>query len=135
MSKKLSTSTLRISGWALLALLVSSASLFVSGPVHSQAEATRTLPENGAVVEKPVRSIRIWFDSTPDVDKSELTVEGPGAGLSVQGTHTMGEDDLMARLSGPMPDGEYTIHWKTTDGNGKESEGSYTFTVKRGGGS
>jgi methionine-rich copper-binding protein CopC len=41
----------------------------------------------------------------------------------------------MARLSGPMPDGEYTLHWKTSDSEGEESEGAFTFTVKRGGGS
>lgn len=94
-------------------------------------ESTRTQPENGSVTDKPIRSLRIWFDTAPVVDESEVSISGPVEATKAVGTHTMGENDLMVRISGPMPDGEYTVRWKAAGEDGESNEGSFTFTVKR----
>ena len=79
-----------------------------------------------------VRSVRVWFDEAPDVAESSLTISGPGNRATVEGLHTMRENDLMGRVSVPMPDGEWTMTWATVGADGLERTGSVTFTVDRG---
>jgi methionine-rich copper-binding protein CopC len=93
----------------------------------------RTEPADGAIVSRPPSSLRVWFKRAPDVSKSELKLEGPTGEMKLEGLHTMGEDDLMVRIVGKMIDGEYTAHWKSAGDDGHEREGSWKFTVKRGG--
>lgn len=107
--------------------------VFVASALSAEVEAVKTLPENGAVSDKPVRSLRVWLNEEPDVEQCKLELEGPQGALTVTGLHTMGEKDLMARVAGAMPDGEYTAKWSVTDKDGKVREGTWTFTVKRGG--
>ena len=41
----------------------------------------------------------------------------------------MGEKDLMARVSGRMPDGAYTARWQTAGDDGHVLKGEWTFTI------
>jgi methionine-rich copper-binding protein CopC len=43
----------------------------------------------------------------------------------------MGAKDLMATVSGRMPDGEYTIKWQTVGDDGEVTNGEIEFTLKR----
>ncbi len=88
-------------------------------------------PKDGDTLTRPARSLRVWFEETPVVDKCKLELEGPNGALDVTGLHTMGDDDLMARVSGAMPDGSYTAKWTFVGSDGKEHTGSWTFEVKR----
>ena len=90
-----------------------------------------TTPEDGAALDGPVRTVRVWFDQAPQVSKSALEIAGPGNRAKVEGLHTMGENDLMGRVSGPMPDGEWTMRWTAVGPDGEEQTGSITFTVER----
>lgn len=105
--------------------------LMAPGVLASGLKVLDTSPEDGAVLDRPVRSLRVWFDQAPDVQASELSLAGPaGAELEVTGLHTMGEEDLMARIVGRMPDGEYTATWRV--GSGPDAAtGSWTFEVRR----
>ena len=119
--------------FALAGSLVLSLSLWAAD--DHEPKAVDTLPADGAVVDKPVRSLRVWFDESPDVASAVLTLEGPpGAKAEVTGLHTMGDDDLMARVVGRLPDGEYTAKWSFGDGEGAVT-GSWTFEIRRGGAS
>lgn len=101
-------------------------------PATPAAESeVKTSPADGAELSAPVRSLRVWLDHAPIVEKSSLTLEGPSGVLEVQGLHTMGADDLMARVVGRMPNGKYTAKWTSEDAQGKTSEGSWTFTILR----
>jgi hypothetical protein len=82
------------------------------------------------VLDRPVRSLRIWFDQVPEVAAAEVTLTGPAGELEVAGLHTMGDDDLMARVVGRMPDGEYRATWRIGEGD-DAVEGSWSFVVKR----
>ena len=99
--------------------------------VEGSEAAAKTTPSNGAELTAPARSLRVWLDHTPVVEKSSLSLEGPNGSLEVQGLHTMGADDLMARVVGPMPNGEYTAKWTSEDADGKTSTGTWTFTIQR----
>jgi methionine-rich copper-binding protein CopC len=91
----------------------------------------KTEPAAGAVLTRPVRDLRVFLDAPPVVDQCRLELEGPAEGLAVEGLHTMGANDLMARVVGPMPDGEYTARWSATFEDGKTATGEWTFTIRR----
>ena len=101
------------------------------GPASAQIAATSSTPEDGAALDVPVRTVRVWFDEAPRVDKSTLEITAPGNRARAEGLHSMGENDLMARVVGPMPDGDYTLTWTTTGADGREQTGTITFTVQR----
>lgn len=98
---------------------------------HMKAE--KMSPEEGTVLNSPPRSLRVWFTQDPDLAVSKLELEGPeGAELKVEGVHSMGEKDLMGRVVGRMPNGEYKARWQAAGDDGHVQKGEWTFTVKRG---
>ncbi|MXX75927.1 MAG: copper resistance protein CopC [Holophagales bacterium] len=105
--------------------------LAAAAPPH--LKVSNTSPEDGATLSGPVRTLRVWFNQEPDVPLSKLELTGPTGPLSVEGLHTMGEKDLMARVSGRMPDGSYTAKWQTAGDDGHVLTGEWTFTIDRGG--
>ena len=110
------------------------AGLVVAGfaaPSSAQITLEGSTPVDGAALDGPVRTVRVWFDEAPDVSKSSLTIAGPANRARIEGLHTMGENDLMGRLTGPMPDGEWTMTWTTVGKDGAEQTGTTTFTVQR----
>ena len=112
-------------GFALLAVLVASGA-------YAHIKASKTSPEDGATLSGPVRTLRVWFNREPDVSLSKLELEGPAGPMKVEGLHTMGEKDLMARVSGRMPDGAYTARWQAAGDDGHVLTGEWTFTIDRG---
>jgi len=117
-----------------LALLVSPALTAIAEEDGDESSpVVSTDPEDGAVLSRPARSLRVWFEETPAVETSSLALTGPAGDLEVTGLHTMGENDLMARVVGPMPDGEYTATWRIRQEDGDEVEGTWTFEIQRGG--
>lgn len=117
--------SLRI-GLALLAALL-------AGSAFADLEVSKTSPEDGATLNGPVRTLRVWFNQEPDVPLSKLELEGPAGPMKVEGLHTMGDRDLMARVSGRMPDGVYTARWQTAGDDGRVLTGEWTFTIDRAG--
>ena len=113
-------------GFALLAVLLATAA-------YAHLKASKTSPEDGATLSGPVRTLRVWFNQEPDVPLSKLELEGPAGPMNVEGLHTMGEKDLMARVSGRMPDGAYTARWQTAGDDGHVLTGEWSFTIDRGG--
>jgi copper resistance protein C len=90
-------------------------------------------PEKNATLSRPPQHLRVFFDVEPDPAKSSLKLVGPEGELKTEGLHTMGENDLMARIVGRVADGEYTASWKATGVDGSTSEGQWKFVVKRAG--
>lgn len=112
---------------AILLLVLAAAAL------AADLEVQQVEPEAGSTQTRPPRHLRVWFDQAPDPEKAELELVGPAGALDLEGLHTMGANDLMVRIVGRVPDGEYTAKWKLTDGDGEAHEGEWSFTVKRGG--
>ena len=105
--------------------------LVAGGALAAGPQALDYSPEDGAVLDRPARSLRIWFDQVPEVAAAEITLTGPAGELEVTGLHTMGDDDLMARVVGSMPDGEYHATWRIGEGE-DAAKGSWSFVLKRG---
>ena len=126
-------SVMRLCGFRVVAAVLLMGLVSI-GPVDSaeaQIELRGSTPEDGAALDGPVRTVRVWFDKLPEVAKSTLTISGPGNRAEVEGLHTMGENDLMGRVTGPMPNGEWTMTWTAVAADGEERAGTVTFTVQR----
>lgn len=89
-------------------------------------------PDIGAVLNRPPRTLRLFFDALPDVSRSSLTLLGPDGEYPLRGMHTMAADDLMVEIENPsVPSGSYSVHWTTVVGDDPaEYSGSYQFTVQ-----
>ena len=133
---RMSLATMSCSTLLAVVLMLAAAPALAVGATTANAEDAAIVkdatPKDGATLSRPARSLRVWFADTPVVDKCKLELEGPSGTLDVTGLHTMGDDDLMARVSGAMPDGSYTARWTFVGSDGKEKTGSWTFEVKRG---
>jgi len=100
-------------------------------PAAAQIKIAGSTPEDGAELDGPVRTVRVWFDQAPVVAESTLTLSGPGNRAEIEGIHTMGENDLMGRVTGPMPNGDWTMSWTAVGPDGETQTGSVTFSVDR----
>lgn len=114
---------LAVAACALLALSAT--------PVSAQIKLVGSTPEDGAALDGPVRTVRVWFDLAPPVEGSTLEISGPGNRARIEGLHTMGENDLMGRVTGPMPNGEWTMTWTVDRPDSGKQSGTVTFTVQR----
>ena len=122
-------SRLRTIGWLTVVICVGWTVL--AAPASAQIAIAGSTPEDGAALGGPVRTVRVWFDEAPVVSKSTLEISGPGNRATIEGLHTMGEQDLMGRVSGPMPDGDWTMRWTAVGVDGEVQTGTVTFTVDR----
>ncbi|MGQ9424576.1 copper resistance CopC family protein [Gilvimarinus sp. F26214L] len=88
-------------------------------------------PPVDGTLEYPPRTLRVFLTELPDVSRSELKLTGPQGEIPLTGLHTMGADDLMIEIEQyPLPNGEYTVEWKTRFAEGAEDySGQYQFTV------
>ena len=115
----------------VFALVVCSMLVLHVVPASAQIVLAGSTPEDGADLDGPVRTVRVWFDQSPQVSRSTLEITGPGNRAKIEGLHTMGENDLMGRVTGPMPDGEWVMSWTVVGVDGEARTGNITFTVKR----
>lgn len=89
-------------------------------------------PEADSITDRIPRTLRLYFESLPNVDLSNVRLSGPAGAYTLRGLHTMGEDDLMVEIYRPMlEDGEYLVEWEVefTDGRATAS-GEYDFSVR-----
>lgn len=116
-------------------LLLLTGAVLLAGCESSEAGAEVLLksePAAGAVLQYPPSSVRLYFSALPDVERSELRLQGSDGEVELIHLHTMGADDLMAEISQyPLPNGSYTLQWTATLTGGDESyKGEYEFTVE-----
>lgn len=87
-------------------------------------------PAPGAALTRAPRTLRLFFDSLPDVERSSLRLIGASGEHQLRGLHTMAADDLMIEIMDPVTPGAYTVQWSTAVGNDPAVySGSYEFTV------
>lgn len=88
-------------------------------------------PAADSVETRPPRTLRLYFASLPDVERSEVSLEGSSGPLELRGMHTMGANDLMMEIDSQLPDGEYQVRWTTqVSDDPRQYQGEYRFTVR-----
>ena len=90
-------------------------------------------PAEGAVLTRAPRTLRLYFEGLPDVDRSTLRLQGPNGEYRLRGLHTMSADDLMIEILDPLTPGDYTVEWTTVIVNNPTIYSStFNFTVEDG---
>ena len=89
-------------------------------------------PALDAVLKRPPRTLRLFFDALPDVSQSSLVLMGPDGEYPLRGMHTMAADDLMVEILNPsIPNGDYTVQWTAVVGSDTSvHSGTFGFTVQ-----
>lgn len=117
-----------------LSLFAATAILLFAGcaSIAQQTPFLSAEPEVGAVLTSAPRTLRLYYEQLPDVEKSTVILQDPaGNRVNLRGLHTMGANDLMMEINAPLSSGSYTVNWKTVLGDDpQEHEGSYTFSVQ-----
>ena len=88
-------------------------------------------PLEGAVLTRAPRTLRLYFEGLPDVDRSSLRLLGPNGEHQLRGLHTMAADDLMIEILDPLTPGDYTVDWTTVIVNNPTVySDNFDFTVE-----
>ncbi|HAC87660.1 MAG TPA: hypothetical protein DCF95_06900 [Gammaproteobacteria bacterium] len=90
----------------------------------------RAEPEIGSELNRAPRTLRLYFDSLPNVSQSSLRLVGPNGEHQLRGLHTMADNDLMIEIMEPVTIGEYRLEWVTVVENDPSTySGVFNFTV------
>ena len=90
----------------------------------------RAEPEIGSELTRAPRTLRLYFDSLPNVSQSSLRLVGPNGEHQLRGLHTMADNDLMIEIMEPVTIGEYRLEWVTVVENDPSTySGVFNFTV------
>ncbi len=90
----------------------------------------RAEPEIGSELNRAPRTLRLYFDSLPNVSPSSLRLVGPNGEHQLRGLHTMADNDLMIEIMEPVTIGEYQLEWVTVVENDPSTySGVFNFTV------
>ena len=113
------------------AFLVINATLAACGLAMSNSPILNSEPADGAVLTRAPRTLRLYFEGLPDVDRSTLRLQGPNGEHRLRGLHTMSADDLMIEILDPLTPGDYTVEWTTVIVNNPTIYSStFSFTVE-----
>ncbi|MEC8409798.1 MAG: copper resistance protein CopC [Pseudomonadota bacterium] len=116
---------------SLFTLLVTTATLAACGSTISHSPMLDSEPEVGAVLTRAPRTLRLYFEDLPDVDRSALRLVGPNGEHQLRGMHTMAADDLMIEILDPLTPGDYTVEWTTVIADDPTVySGKFDFTVQ-----
>ena len=88
-------------------------------------------PAADSIQTRMPRTLRLYYDALPDVDRSGLSLIGPQGEVELRGLHTMAADDLMIEIMEPLADGDYAVHWTAVVGDDPtEYTGEVRFQVQ-----
>ena len=115
----------------LSVFLVINSTLAACGLAMSHSPILSSEPEEDTVLTQAPRTLRLYFEGLPDVDRSTLRLQGPNGEHRLRGLHTMSADDLMIEILDPLTPGDYTVEWTTVIVNNPTIYSStFSFTVE-----
>lgn len=110
-----------------LILALGSLSACTSSPAYTPLLSAE--PAQGAELNRAPRTLRLFFNALPDVERSSLRLIGPNGEHQLRGLHTMAADDLMIEILDAVTPGGYTVEWQTVVADDpSQYSGSYQFT-------
>jgi hypothetical protein len=112
------------------AALAVAATLLVAITLSAHTKAVKTLPAADATVAAPT-TVQVWFNETPDVKVSKLTLEGPSGAVKLGAVKAAAENSIAAAVEGAVADGKHTVSWQTAGKDGHVIKGTFAFTVRQ----
>lgn len=92
----------------------------------------RSAPADEAVLEESPEEIRLWFSQEPELAVSRVGLQGPAGEVELGDVERDEEDAkiLFASVPEPLPDGQYSVSWATSSGDGHPVRGDFGFRVQ-----
>lgn len=88
-------------------------------------------PAADSIQTRMPRTLRLYYNALPDVERSSLSLIGPEGEVELRGLHTMAADDLMIEIMEPLANGDYAVHWTAIVGDDPaEYTGEVHFQVR-----
>jgi len=111
---------------AILSVLLAACA---GGPAYTPI--VNSEPAADSIQTRMPRTLRLYYDALPDVERSSLSLTGPEGEVELRGLHTMAADDLMIEIMEPLANGDYAVHWTTIVGDDPaEYTGEVRFQVQ-----
>lgn len=101
----------------------------LAGPAAAQLQLTRSAPEADARLASAPAEVRLWFSARPELAVSMIRLAGPDGAIAVGELQAGTRNDLAAALPAGLGEGDYTVTWRTSSGDGNPIRGSFGFTV------
>jgi methionine-rich copper-binding protein CopC len=114
-------------GFVSLTLLA----LALSMTVHAHAKLEKTRPADMATLTSAPPSIELVFNEAPDAKLTKIEVTGTSGKVKLGPVRSTSEKSVMAAITGTIPDGKYTVAWRTSGDDGHVVKGEFGFTVKQ----
>jgi methionine-rich copper-binding protein CopC len=101
----------------------------VVAPFHTELKSSS--PAKDEVLRTAPREIRLTFTARPEVALSDIKVSTAAGAAVAMGKAVRGRDSLsvVAPVQGAMPDGAYTVSWRTAGKDGHAIRGRFGFSV------
>lgn len=112
--------------WIMAVLIL----LMCSTTVSAHTALEKSVPSDGATVTEELNEIVLEFNTALEKG-SNFTVENQ-EGEEVPFNVQLLEQSMSGNPKGSMPDGDYTVKWKTIGADGHPIEGILSFTAKTG---
>lgn len=98
----------------------------------AHAHLTRSEPAAGSKLTSSPQLIRLWFSERPELSMTLISMkDANGKEFALVPPEKDRGDPLVVsvRVSRPLPDGRYTVAWRTAASDGHPSHGTFRFVV------
>jgi methionine-rich copper-binding protein CopC len=120
-----------------LAVLAAGAALLVaSGPTPVRSEMhlrlTASSPAKDTVLTAAPTRLVLTYSQEPQVRLSSITLTGPAGAVALSPVvaDSADKNKLVARVTGAMAPGAYTIAWRTASSDGHPIRGEIPFSIR-----
>ena len=118
---KLKTRTL---SWCLVLVVLSAATAV------AHMALSKSMPEADAVLSESPHHLQIWFTQDPDPAVSQVTLEGPRGDVDLGEMMIHDDKSIMAMVPSALPNGQYTVNWRSAGDDGHTQRDDFAFTVR-----
>lgn len=98
-------------------------------PLYAHMKIQKTEPATDSTVNAAPKQIGVWFDETPDIKVTKMSLSGPSGPAPLAAPRVDGKS-ISAAIAGSVPDGAYTASWQSAGDDGHVQKGEFKFTVK-----
>lgn len=111
------------------ALVLAAGALALASPAAAHDALVGTDPADGAVLDEAPTQVVLTFAAEQAGVGAEVVVTGPDGTSWSDGAPAVSGRTVTQPLTGGMPDGAYTVAWRSVAGDGHPVTGAFTFDL------